>query len=580
MQELRAFSAMVGVVLSEAKTAEEGPNKRFKGRVLCINPALEAYAAFFGHLTSRKVDLCSRIEDTSCQDFDIIVLDWSDVSILLLDNLYRSASPSKEKAPGLLICDEPEQFGGYLKRVAISRCGSRSGVSYRNDVFPALQAGVHSFVDGMLCGREAPADVRKDALTSGADVLSVLTHSDGIDADLGPSLVLCQGKKLLSDRKRGSTPFCVASGGCARVGIDHGELVDGNISSESFLKLPEALQSQQILPVEELQARVLIWLSCWGLPVSNSTVAPNYSLATGWVEFSNIGAVVTTWGLTFRTTQSSLRIVDQFCQGEAIGCVVKKLNSNAAATNLLERFALLGDPDVLCPVLQPRESRFTYTEPARRTTPFCTSDAAFAVEVVVGEEGSRSQRLSVSSQALIHALANDNVGSSPLSDLQSIQNTLVDFVTTHGSELFRLWLPEELSGTEPVPVVCRWCSAPASAFNVRLSEYYGRLIEICPICGVTKDKPLDKELRDYWIDKTFIYLDCAPEEVDTLRVLFEPYNPAQRTYMDWPRNDKKLENYVHFNPEELPVGPFYLSIVCLQGLGISVFRRRLNLSLQ
>ena len=156
------------------------------------------------------------------------------LGIDLLDWLYD--------APGI-ICDGSDTalLRQVLCRTAAVSVPGRPGAGGTGSASAA--GGVAPARRGHIARRDRILKQRRAALGDGADMLAVMTRSDGVGAFLGSDLTLCPRVGETRRNRSLRPPRCVTTGFCHR----HGASV------------AEVLSTSSVPPPEAIAARVLVF---------------------------------------------------------------------------------------------------------------------------------------------------------------------------------------------------------------------------------------------------------------------------------------------------------------------------------
>ena len=180
----------------------------------------------------------------------------------------------------------------------------------------------------VLDSRSSPELIRA-ALNTRSGLLAIATHSDGIDAFLGPSLTLCAidagGASAANDR----APSCWLSGYCHRHGV----------SVPEFRKLGVSVNPADV------SAGILIFDTCFGTLTAQGPIDSRWGLGRHLIENLAIGATVTTWELTLLDARKLEKFVVDLKSGMTLGRAVARFNRSEIARRTAARLAVFGDPE-------------------------------------------------------------------------------------------------------------------------------------------------------------------------------------------------------------------------------------------
>ncbi|WP_434420359.1 hypothetical protein [Nannocystis pusilla] len=149
------------------------------------------HARLYAHLTGRACEFAEDLERLAAfPDAAVVVTTYAFVDERLLDQLYDRYPLTS--APGLIFSyDDADLSLQVLSRAAARHCSHRHFDHRRVDINTNIEFGAHMAPEFSIVGAQAtPAEFRR-ALASGAGLLTLYSHSDGIDAYLRDGLVLC-----------------------------------------------------------------------------------------------------------------------------------------------------------------------------------------------------------------------------------------------------------------------------------------------------------------------------------------------------------------------------------------------------
>jgi hypothetical protein len=308
-------------------TAEPGLAATRGGLVIGIGEDVEDLARLYAHLTRRGFAMAedgSALRDLSPS---VVVTTLGLVSVELLDSLY---SPDcGNVSPGMILADTVEALRSQVLIRSAAAALTSALPPLRIDLFPAQAFSATASETGMLLGGSASKPEYVRALSLGASVVSLLTHSDGIDAKLGP-LVLCpmQRVPLVFDEAR--LPTCQITRMCHRLSMP----------------LEQALESGALLSPEAISTRVLVFAVCWGLLLKSSVDDYAWSLLARLLASSTIGAVLTSWEVILVTSDDLAILCKALIAGRTAGEALSEFLRDTGVRQKGIRMCLLGDPEL------------------------------------------------------------------------------------------------------------------------------------------------------------------------------------------------------------------------------------------
>lgn len=256
----------------------------------------------------------------------ILVTSYDQLDSQMLTSLYW---PDRATVPGIICGSEPAQ----LRRQVLCRAAAASltmTAERPSRTINLLDAGLDAADPDLVDGRPETEGRPGPRLEPGKpfDVLTVFTHSDGVDAYLGPALTLCSmlAESEGADEKR--SPCCKVSGFCHR----HSKPLD------------DALTSGHLLAPHAITARVFAFLVCNGALVAGAPVDSRWGLAPQMLDNPRIGCLVTTWDLNFSDTADIDVLLHALDTSGTIGQAVAQYNKSPVARRSGSRLCLFGDP--------------------------------------------------------------------------------------------------------------------------------------------------------------------------------------------------------------------------------------------
>ncbi|HEU5060872.1 MAG TPA: hypothetical protein VFU21_30285, partial [Kofleriaceae bacterium] len=247
--------------------------------VVAVGAEHEREARLHAHLTCRRFRGVRSAAALAIEAPPAVVVTSLDhLSPALTDAVHRGGA-----GPGFVVAGAGPLRRQVLRRAAAARLVTPAAVP---------RADLHPFAEPVA--RAHPVSARGDAgdrvralIAAGAGVLSVLTHSDGVDASLG-DLVLCPMGEPVAGADPARSPSCWSSGICHRLSRP----------------LEEALTSGRIARADEIRCRVLLWNACFTLAYPGDPLDPRWSLLARLLEAPGIGAVAIAPDLSHDTAAS------------------------------------------------------------------------------------------------------------------------------------------------------------------------------------------------------------------------------------------------------------------------------------
>jgi hypothetical protein len=526
-------------------------------------------ARLYAHLTRRH---CLIAEDLNglmgIGRPSVVVTTPTQLTAELLDWLYAR---TRKLAPGVVCGDASAPL---LRQVLVRAAAATFSGPLRIDrteIYPTLPGSSIS----RILGSEATVTERRRALADGAGVLTVMTHSDGVDAFLGAGLSVCARNRDSSDLRLAGAPRCGLTAFCHR----HEMPVD------------QALGSGTIFASDEIAARVLVWDVCFGVMPSGSVVDPPWGIGTRLLASAGIGAVLTTWQITLSNPAYAHQVTDAIAGGMTVGAVVADFNASREARDHHHRMCLLGDPRVRLPCRDPCvrvTPRAGAARPYAKLPPppkapneipqaallrLCMLDAKKNAP-----EGTRA-RLAAMALDAIKAFEVVVTKGVSITDIDpglgnNMRLAVLKYALARG-KLLENWIPHALSLRAAAPTLCPVCRRLADALYVkmRMPGVTGRCLIFCPICGVLEDVPATTKIGFELDGRTLRLHGMLPLERWMAAVLIGSSYPADSVKLMWPSRDDGAPASILELPPTWPPGPLRLSVFIMWDTNFAIISR-------
>ncbi|HEU0080085.1 MAG TPA: hypothetical protein VFQ76_20730, partial [Longimicrobiaceae bacterium] len=491
MEALRCLAATYGTSVSQVGSDElvEAPSPRDGDeQVVGLGADGAALAPLYAHLTGRSWSVAD--DERSLRALPaptVVVTSARFLSSTLLDQLYPHESG--DPAPGLVFGHTFEE----LRREVLVRsaaAGLRGPLTLRSAEFYALSRAepVHTPARRVLSGEVTAAEVRARA-SADAGVLTVVTHSDGIDAYAAGDLTVCRMDRptLFVDRRR---PYCLETGVCFR----HGMPV------EDFVR------SGRMLSPDEFRCRVLVWGTCYGLLCEDGTLDPCSSLLARFLANPRIGAIATSWGAVMLNRRVLSPLVEALARGTNLGDALGFFHRSALARTLGVRLCLLGDPRAALPRARPqdRAMRPATRAPRREADGVDWGELTFLRAYLGHATLSAVGTLQRLGQAALEAvtvyeylalrglrLEGEESAAGP-----SLRRAVIEFLTRRGPVISIDWGALTANVRSLPRSACPSCglAVAATVHRLRVPNASPRRLRSCPRCGVVEDAPVRSDL--------------------------------------------------------------------------------------
>lgn len=306
-----------------------------------------AAAAFYANLTGRPYQLHVSVDDLETNSHDVVVCSTAQLTVALIHKLFVTGDA--RGAPGLICAPNAADLMEVCRQQALRFIRRQHTPPKRVFLYPTLdfestEKDTDVILSGLASERVLPA------VSSGASVLSIFGHSDGIDLSLSARHFACPFLGNPAPDKDFGAP-CQSLGKCVKF--------------PTMPSIAEAEQKGWIVPLSGLRADVGVIFGCYVLKVADGTIDPAHGLAAALLRQSDFGVLITTWRKEFYGGWNHLAgLVNDICSGTMVGLAVRAFNRSAAALQYGVNLCVVGDP---CFTLEPN-SAFT-------TLPTVESDA-------------------------------------------------------------------------------------------------------------------------------------------------------------------------------------------------------------
>ncbi len=577
VREREALERMVTAMGNTVEIVDEASPCTLTGRDLVVGLGSRAFedARLYAHLTQRRFHAASTREELAelfvVTSPSVIVTTIDHVDEVLLDLLYDSRDV--ERAPGLIFAfSEDDLRRQVLARSATLYCPPRAAVPLREVHITALAPQGRTDEPGLvhLGGRATRADVR-DAVRERSNLLTLSTHSDGIDAQILADLVLCPMDRIPEDDDPASAPACRTTGYCHRR--------DRPIAA--------ALQDGSLLSPSDLAADVMIFDVCWGLYPAPGVQSPAWSLSRRLLEGFQIGALITTWEIVLGGAVADL--IDNVGLGMQLGKALALHLSSPDSVARGHRMCLVGDPDLallgwsgpsesaLCPptggVECPAETELADAGEHDLPDP----SASLALLRCMIAEGKRTQSRNgrdTSTAALTAVLRYEAARLSGTSLEEeagpSMRRAVVEYFAERYTDSGRYWLPYVASMcAESVRRPCPACHRRtiARTYALRLGGESRHRMH-CPSCGPISDLPVGRELTlAVEPDGTIRLGGDLPREHWDAEIVWDTQTPSLRRSFRWAAEADGTPARRFRPPEPWPPVPLRVALIMVRGPG-------------
>jgi hypothetical protein len=528
--------------------------------VLSVGEGTAPAAELYAHLSGRRVRHLTSFRALREHLPSVVITLWPLVTPDVLEQLY----PLRGGAPvtGLILAVTPADLHLLvLTRAVSAQCRPYSPAT-RLDVLPQLAIGQLSATNRRVFGKDAAPTALRDALQSGGSVVTVVSHSDGVDGKLSDTAVLCPMTGPVGACAPQPAPRCIVTHHCHR----------------QDRPVADALASGDLISPQALSVRVLIWACCFGTwPLPN--IDPAWSLMRRIASSPRVGAVITSWELVLSAPSMVEPLAAAIAAGVPIGVAMRRFRRLRSVQQRALRLCLLGDPracagpqrTVVASVM-PQETAFAGGNCRDRPAPPVVRElsvlrAFFAglsryptpdLERVASTARDAVERYAAHVQAV-------NRPDAAEADAATMRRTVLEYL---GARDFAHWMEGWLAhaGRTTVGVrPCRSCGGGEVVLRVRLKmpDAVRRVLGRCPRCGAVNDEPYGRRFN-LRIDTTRVLSleGPAPRSHWDAGVLFSAgMSKTPTTWVPWPADATGRPQRSFRIDRPLPPGPLFATLV-------------------
>lgn len=533
----------------------------FPGRVFALGEKVATPAKLYARLTGRPYRICGTIAGLEAHQNDVIVCTTDELTPHLMERLY--VDEQSAGLPGLIFAATPALLEDVCKR-QISKLISGIKVNpQRIFIYPMLNFSSFSRgLDTFISGQEAARDLLPK-LASGASILSIVGHSDGISLDISHRSVLCPF--VSSPAAEGELrPTCQVMGRCTKFPIQP--------------SMAEAQAASWILSLHTLRAEIGVISTCAAVRLRDGVIDPAYGLAASLLSQAAFGAIITTWRKEPGTDDGSHlnSLINDLSGGAMVGVATALLNRSAFCARSGIKFCVVGDP---CFALA--------NAPDYAQLPEVSEDASKQAESAHSLPSSTSKQrersgVDLLGDAILWSLKTNSAydtckGKSLAAELTASTNygnpgCSTDAQSHIGDHLLEFlspfpWLPgffQRFCEIEKITegVDCPVCFAPARVFRLTFPGYSARVREVtsCSSCGDTRDMPsiwrIGLDLTE--LEEGLVSVAGIPIESQSMICMVNLWGSLYRAY---PTNISRESSFSFRLPADLPPVPMFCRIL-------------------
>lgn len=447
-----------------------------KAIVLGIGEELSQIVNDYAFKTNRSAVLVKSASEIGDVHPEVIIVLTHNLTFEVIDHFYGIAQD--RSVVGFITGNNLDNLALFAERVAIA-FQSNGSRQFQNYAWLDLisKKNYHSLKHQY--GQDYDSEV-ESVLTSKLDLLSILTHSDGVDAYLHKKLTLCPLMDI-GESDADQLPACLINDECIRhrmpreVANDRGLLFDPR----------------------NIGAATLLLATCHGLLPPKSTVSPKWGLLDKLIACRNIHTIVTSEGACILDHSEFLMMHDTLLRGSTIGEAIKEFNCSEKSLNRSLRFILFGDPRLSLNCsgnLEKRIPQSPFYIPVR----FYESLAfirAYLTSALPGCTEALLPYIDEASSSLANLEYAAWTGKLDEANFDRMVHeasfSLIKFVGKRGQTISIDWLSLSDHQAFKEHSTCPKCNTKTTltVCRMRLNPSLFRIIERCPVCSIIKDIP-------------------------------------------------------------------------------------------
>jgi hypothetical protein len=532
------------------------------GEVIALGKEVVEEAELYAHLTLRECVVASNLRDLRHMGTDSVVVTTENLVNEELLHVLNEECPETNSVGLIYAATLPELRQQVLVRSAaahFSNSGSAAAAPLvqRIDLLSTIPISSTVTPEWQLLGAEATPEEMKLALSAGAGVLSLVSHSDGMDAPLTNDAVLCAvpGARASNAPLSGS-PACIVTGVCYR----RHEPVHVALAS-GFLIFPEIIK-----------ARIMVADLCWGLLPPQDVVDPAWGVGRRLLENCSIGAFITGWEIMRSSLQLIAPLSDAIANGTPVGKALAEQRASEGWKKFARRMCLIGDPRVCVPT--PAEPLILDSQPEYEfrekrslkagAVEFLRAYVTLARQITVGTYDDHADEvlsaLSIYQKALWTNAELERTADAPGPILRE---AFVKFVLGRFGVAYPIWHQFADDWTSLEPKSCYACRrrADVTKYYLCIPGAAARRVTNCQSCGTVEDVPINTNLTFSVASDGEVKLNgMLPAGQSVGGLMLETSLPDQRRVFRWPNDENgKLVRTFRAAPP-WPAGPIRVSV--------------------
>jgi len=524
----------------------------------------EEAARLYAHLTERRyspLDSFTGLEQMDPQP-SVLLLSLDHLNNELLTSLY--AEPRSRKPIGIICAETKSLKPQVLVRAAAALILGEPTI--RNvSVFPLWGEG-KVYIDEREVGDLSREQIL-NIFGSRAGTLVIQTHSDGMDAMLGPNLILCPLDHLSPGADKSRSNRCVETNWCHR----------------SRTSISDFLDSSRFVSPHSFSAHILVWDVCWGAIPPDGLIDPAWGIGKRLLDSPRVGAILAPWDLSLSSPKLVGALIQNLESGMTVGDSLLAHNLSMEAQRFRHRMCLFGDPRVRLASIsdksQPPTPRSKFNSAFVRLAKPAVNDSTIFVRRLVarmiarpsyagaklGQIGNRAMRaIEDYEQAAGASLESERT----ISAGRVLRSTVLACMRKRGPVIFNEWFSEGVPVGTSFGSPCFACQIQSNKLVTSILSIPGsrvkRRVSRCQRCGIVEDVPIDSNLTLSINSDRYIQLaGDLPVDAWKAQFLIRQQHTNRRLVIDWPRESNKTPARFIKLPISLPAGILQAGLVLM-----------------
>lgn len=562
---LQELAGLVNCGLKEV-IGQPGKLRTGKEEVVGLGQLADSSSQLYAHLTQRRLKL---IEDISLlTEIPSVLITTADkLNAGLMNALY--SSNDRKDAPGI-IC-------GISSKDLFKQCIIRAAATFLNnfvisgnsiELYPTSSLSEKQVLGRTIFGGQADSSRVRKALRRGAELITVLSHGDGVDALLHPKLVLCSMRDPIKTSNPKKSPYCLETGFCFRHNKNVADVINTN----------------RLLSPKEIRARILNLCVCHGVLCPDGEIDPQWGYLHQFLESNTLGALVTSWSVISASPKMLKPFFDSIYGGKTVGYSTAQLNNSALAKESNVRFCLFGDPSIKIQnksteVVLPKTSIRSTSKNKEIQTDF--DEITFLRLYLTNALLKCSGQLSILAQTALNlvnfyesaAIQGYKVEGDDNSVGSRMRLSILEFLYARGTVISHDWINLIKSKKSAPGNSCFNCGmqTETTICEFRLSQIVPRRLQICPRCSIIEDVPVTSNLTLSIKNKGMIFLKGKLPSVDwTAGLRLGCQNDAESHGYRWTNGRNNTPSRQFKTLTRWPRGPLKVAFIILQKSSISI----------